>query len=210
MRAANFGNILHSFYLQDEIYFERNDLTLTFGLRYEKFTSDDRPVYNPTFSTANGIRNDGNIDGLDIVMPRFGFEWGATDNVRVRGGIGLYAGGNPNVWLSNAWSNDGLTNAQFRSDYFDSATVLPGMPDSLVLSGGGRPGYDVPQELVDAVAAVTPQDANDSNIVLIDPDYKQPGQWKMALGATFDMPEWGMTADVDLIHGRMVDFGSLR
>ena len=203
--AAKFGNILHSFYLQDEIYFERNDLTLTFGLRYEKFTSDDRPVFNQAFTTANGIPNNSNIDGLDIVMPRFGFEWGATDNIRVRGGLGLYAGGNPNVWLSNAWSNDGLTNAQFQFNYFDSATVLPGMPDSLALSGSGRPGYDVPQEMFDAVAAVSPADANDSRLVIIDPDYKQPGQWKLALGATFELPEWGVTADVDLIHGRMVD-----
>ena len=203
--AANFGNTLHSFYLQDEMYFADNDLTLVFGLRYEKFTSDDRPVFNQTFTAANGIPNNANIDGLDLVMPRFGFTWGISDTLRLRGGAGLYAGGNPNVWLSNAWSNDGLTNAQFQFNYFDSATVLPGSPDSLPLIGAGRPGYDVPQEMFDAVAAVSPSDANDSNIVLIDPDYKQPGQWKFALGATWELPEAGISMDFDIIHGRMVD-----
>ena len=186
------------------MYFADTDLTLVFGLRYEKFTSDDRPVFNQTFSNANGFRNDANIDGLDLVMPRFGFTWGISDTLRLRGGAGLYAGGNPNVWLSNAWSNDGLTNAQFRFDYFDSATVLPGMADSLELSGS-RPGYDVPQEMIDAVLAVSPTDANDSNIVLIDPDYQQPGQWKFALGATWELPEYGISTDFDIIHGRMVN-----
>ena len=82
---------------------------------------------------------------------------------------GLYAGGNPNVWISNSYSNDGVTNAQFTYSNFDAAgTVLPGSPDSIPLTGAGRPGYDVPQELVDNVAAVSPADANDSNLALID------------------------------------------
>jgi len=203
--AANFGNVLHSVYLQDEIFFDQHNLTIVAGLRYEWFTSDDRPVFNQTFTEANGIRNDANIDDLDLVMPRFGFTWGIRDDLELRGGIGLYAGGNPNVWLSNAWSNDGLTNAQFQFNYFDSATVLPGFEDTLDLVGSGRPGYDVPQEMFDAVAAVSPSDANDSNIVLIDPNYKQPSQWKFALGATYDLPFGDITADFDILHTQAQD-----
>jgi hypothetical protein len=202
--AANFGNKLHSFYIQDEIFFDDIDLTIVAGFRYETFTSEDRPVFNQTFAGANGLPNNANIDGLDLVMPRLGFTWGMRDNLQLRGGIGLYAGGNPNVWLSNAWSNDGLTNAQFQFNYFDSATVLPGMPDSLPLIGN-RPGYDVPQEMFDAVAAVSPTDANDSNIVLIDPSYKQPSQWKFAIGATYDLPFGDIVADFDILHSRAVD-----
>ena len=203
--AANFGNKLHSFYLQDELFFDSLDLTLVAGFRYEKFTSSDAPAFNPTFTAANGIPNNANIDGLTLIMPRLGFTWGVRDNLELRGGIGLYAGGNPNVWLSNAWSNDGLTNAQFQFNYFDSATVLPGMPDSLPLIRGSRPGYDVPQEMFDAVAAVTPTDANDSNIVLIDPNYKQPSQWKFAFGATYDLPFGDIVADFDILHTRALD-----
>ncbi|MDH3440863.1 MAG: TonB-dependent receptor, partial [Gammaproteobacteria bacterium] len=202
--AAKFGNTLHSFYIQDEIFFDDIDLTVVAGFRYENFTSDDAPVFNQTFTSANGIPNNANIDGLDLIMPRLGFTWGYREDLQLRGGVGLYAGGNPNVWLSNAWSNDGLTNAQFQFNYFDSATVLPGMPDSLPLSGS-RPGYDVPQEMVDAVLAVTPTDANDSRIVLIDPKYKQPAQWKFAFGATWDMPIWDITADFDILHTRAQD-----
>ena len=202
--AAKFGNTLHSFYIQDEIFFDAMDLTVVAGLRYETFTSDDRPKANPTFINATGMRNDANIDGLSLIMPRLGFTWAARDDLQLRGGVGLYAGGNPNVWLSNAWTSDGISNAQFRFNYFDSATVLPGMIDSLPLSGS-RPGYDVPQEMYDAVAAITPADGNDSGLVLIDPNYKQPAQWKFALGATYDLPWMDVTADFDILHTKAVD-----
>ena len=204
--AAQFGNTLHSFYIQDEILFDDKDLSVVFGLRYETFESSDRPNFNQTFTDANGgLRNDANIDGLDILLPRLGFTWGARDDVSVRGGVGLYTGGNPNVWLSNAWSNDGLTNVQLQNNYFDSATVLPGFADSLPLVGSGRPGYDIPQELFDEVAATTAANASDSRLVLIDPNYKQPAQWKYALGATWDMPWWEITADLDVLHTEAID-----
>lgn len=204
--AASFSNTLNALYIQDEIFFDRYDLTIVAGLRYEFFESSDRPRFNQTFTDIYGIRNDANIDGLDLLMPRIGVTWGVRDDLTLRGGVGLYSGGNPNVWISNAWSNDGLTNAQFQFNYFDSATVLPGSPDSLVLSGDQRPGFDVPQEMVDAVLAVTEADAVDSNLVLIDPDYDQPSEWKFALGGTWDMP-WlgGMTLDFDYLHTRSND-----
>ena len=72
-------------------------------------------------------------------------------------------------------------------------------------SGSCRPGYDVPQELFDNVAAVTPTDANDENIVFLDPNYKQPAQWKFHFGGTWDSPLWDTTIDFDILHGRMVD-----
>ncbi len=94
--AAVFSNTLNALYIQDEIFVDHLDLTLTAGLRYEWFESSDRPVYNDTFTQANGgLRNDANIDGLDLLMPRFGFTWGARDDLELRGGIGLYSGGNP-------------------------------------------------------------------------------------------------------------------
>lgn len=202
--AANFSNVLNSLYLQDEIFFDALDLTVTAGVRYEWFESDDRPVYNQTFTAANsGLRNDANIDGLSLIMPRVGFTWGVRDDLELRGGFGLYSGGNPNVWISNAWSNDGLTNAQFRLNNFGGGlSVLPGVSGSAPLSGDGRPGFDVPQSLVDDVLGVTPADANDSFLVILDPNYKQPSEWKFALGGTWDMPWADIEMQIDYMHSR--------
>ena len=69
---------------------------------------DDRPQFNQAFTTLTGVRNDANMDGVDLWMPRLGFTWEANYNLTVRGGVGLYSGGNPNVWITNAWSNDGI------------------------------------------------------------------------------------------------------
>lgn len=208
--AAVFANRLNALYIQDEMFFDAMDLTVVAGLRYEWFTSSDRPTFNQAFTDAIGIRNDANIDGVDLLMPRVGFTWGIRDDLTLRGGAGLYSGGNPNVWISNAWSNDGLTNAQFRRDEddyssitgVDTFTVLPGFADSVPLSGAGMPGFDVPQILVDDVAAVSVADANDSFLALIDPNYEQPREWKFAFGGTWDTPWADIVLDFDYLHSR--------
>ena len=231
--AAQFSNVLNSLYVQDELFFDNADLTITAGVRYEWFESSDRPKFNQAFTDANGgLRNDGNINGLDLLMPRLGFKWGISDDVTLRGGIGLYSGGNPNVWLSNAWSNDGVSNVQTGSwnedeffpcensgwpDYVpevpcggldgdintldpaDGITILPGFVDSVALSGGGSPHVDIPQDMIDFVAARTADDASTGRIVLIDPSYEQPSEWKLALGATWDLAN-GMTLDFDYLR----------
>ncbi len=221
--AAEFSNILHSLYIQDEIFIDHLDLTVVAGLRYETFESDDRPKFHQNFLDATGIRNDANIDGVDLLMPRVGFTWGVRDDLTLRGGVGLYSGGNPNVWISNAWSNDGITNVQLggfsgwdedeffptgtlpNGDPADSFTVLPGSPDSIALSGNGDPNRDIPQAQIDAVAASTALTASPRGMVLIDPNYEQPSEWKFALGGTWDMPWYDMTLDFDYMHTKGVD-----
>ncbi len=200
--GASFANTLNSVYVQDEIFFDEHDLTVVAGLRYEFFTSSDRPNFNPTFAAANGgLRNDENIDGLSLVMPRLGVTWLPMARLSVRGSAGLYSGGNPNVWISNAWSNDGLTNVQLQLRNFGSdRSVLDG---SIPLTGN-RPGYDIPQELFDQVAAVTPANASDSFLVLIDPNYDQPSEWKYSLGATYRFAS-GYQLDVDYLHTELQD-----
>ena len=211
--AANFTNTLNTFYVQDELYLDDYDLTIVAGLRYDWFESSDKPAYNETFSLANGFRNDANIDGLDLLMPRIGFTWEAREDLSVRGGIGLYSGGNPNVWISNAWSNDGLTNVQWASwgagsvlgDWDGDYTYFGDNPD-IVLGGAGRPLYDIPQDALDYVASVSgPEFGVNSRLVVIDPNYEQPSEWKFALGATWDMPWWGITADIDYLHTKQND-----
>lgn len=197
--AASFSNTLNTLYIQDEYYIAEYALTLVGGLRYDFFTSDDRPNYNPTFTAANnGLRNDANIDGLDIWMPRFGFNWEASNNLSVRGGLGVFSGGNPNVWISNAWSKDGITNVEREEEDLEESIF------DLQLSGDGRPGYDVPQSLVDEILAVTPEEASYSKVVILDPEYDQPSELKLSLGMTYEYDN-GLTVDIDLLSSRLRD-----
>jgi hypothetical protein len=193
--AANFSNDLDVFYVQDEWHIPDYNLTLVGGLRYERYSMSDRPNFNQAFTSLTGVRNDANIDGVDLLMPRLGFTWEIDYNLTLRGGIGLYSGGNPNVWMTNAWSNDGITNVQTRYNNFDASESVF---TDVALSGSGRPGYDVPQSLVDQVVNTSAADANDSFVVLIDPNYEQPSEWKYSLGATYSFNN-GLTLDGDVI-----------
>ena len=190
--GASFISDLTTFYIQDEYFFENIDLTLVGGLRYERFGTDDRPAFNQAFADLYGFANNANIDGVDILMPRIGFTWNKNDTTTIRGGLGLFSGGNPNVWISNSYSNDGLTNVQLRQSFDDSLFDLP-------LTGAGRPGFDVPQALFDGVASTTGDDAATSRLALVDPNYKQPNELKLALGATIDLPK-GVTLDTDILY----------
>jgi hypothetical protein len=195
--AADYTNVQNSLYIQDEIYFPNSDFTLTAGLRFDWFTSDDSPNYNDALSTAIGIRNDAGLDGLNILMPRVGFNWGMRNDLTLRGGVGLFSGGNPNVWLSNAWSNDGITNVQERANYFGNSLVYPGGEVALTETMGG--GL-VPTSLYDEVAATTAENGSIFFTNLLDPGYEQPREWKYAIGATWEMPWGGITADIDYMY----------
>jgi len=197
--AAEYTNVGNSVYLQDEIYFPNSDFTLTAGLRFDWFTSDDTPVFNQALTDAVGIRNDNGLDGLNVLMPRVGFNWGMRDDLTLRGGIGLFSGGNPNVWLSNAWSNDGITNVQPRETYGGSLVVVPGPNGEVPLTQTGGGGL-VPTSLWDTVAATGVDSGSIFFTNSLDPNYEMPREWKYALGATWDMPWGGWSVDMDYMY----------
>lgn len=199
--AAQFTNIQNAIYIQDEMYFADRDLTVVAGLRYEWLESDDTPRYNSSLSEAIGVRNDSGIDGTDLLMPRLGFTWGWRDDVTLRGGIGLYSGGNPNVWLGNAWSRDGITVVQLQNRYYHDESIF----GDIELVSGAPIGGAVPQEMYDEIAAISGDEGSIYYNNLIDPDYEAPSEWKFALGATWDMPWGGITADFDYMYTKLQD-----
>ena len=175
--AANFVYDINSLYLQDEYRFDDLGLTLTGGLRYEWYATGDDPVENPAFASAYGFSNSQSVDGMSLLQPRLGFNWNVNDMVELHGGIGLYSGGNPNVWISNNYSNDGVTQIEsslFADDF--AGTSLFDIPTA----GDGRPVYDIPQELYDRIAAGM---GSAGGVNSLDPDFDVPSEWKYALGA---------------------------
>ena len=98
---------IDTIYLQDK-WVATDELTLTYGLRYTKYSNDDLPALNQNFVDRHGYSNQGNFDGLDLLEPRVGFTYTYDDDTVIRGGFGLFGGGGPNVWLSNSYGNDGV------------------------------------------------------------------------------------------------------
>ncbi|MEM9495931.1 MAG: TonB-dependent receptor [Pseudomonadota bacterium] len=180
--AAELKFSVNTAYLQDQISLDDYGLNITAGVRFDWYTSSDTPAENQNFIDRNGFSNTSTFDGKSLIQPRFGVNWDATDSLTVRAGAGIYSGGNPNVWLSNSFQNDGLTTIQLRRGDTD-LNALTFINDE---GGSGRPFYGVPQVLVDEVANGTVN----TGVNAIDPDFDIPSQWKAAFGVTydFDMP----------------------
>ncbi len=193
--AGEFEYAINTLYFQDKYRLPSADVTITAGLRYDWYTSDDLPTNNPNFEQRYGFSNQQNLDGKDLLQPRLGINWVVNDDLEVRGGIGLYSGGNPNVWISNSYSNDGVRNRQFN----ERNVRLLG-PNAAALVGQGRPGYDVPQSLFDRVGG----SAVDVSTNVTDPNFKIPSEWKYALGATYTFLD-GYTLSADVIHSKKQD-----
>jgi len=169
--AAQFDYEINTLYLQDEWIVGDGAVTIVGGVRYEWYESNDLPRENANFIARNGYTNAKNFDGLDLWQPRLGFNWEATPTLNVYGGIGLYSGGNPNVWLANNFQSDGQTQVEFQD-----RTSQPLFQK--VWTGSGRPIWDIPQNLYDQVANGTANSA----VNAIDPNFELPSNWKYSLG----------------------------
>ncbi|WGL17144.1 TonB-dependent receptor [Microbulbifer bruguierae] len=192
--AAEFGYEINTLYAQDEFTFASVDLTLVGGLRYDWYTSSDTPPANADIEEAYGFSNQQNMDGLDLLQPRLGFNWNIDGNAEMHGGIGLYSGGNPNVWISNNYSNNGVTQLEV-SDR--SGTSLFDMD----WTGSGRPIYDIPQNLYDTVATA---ESGAGGVNLMDPDFEIPSVWKYALGGSYQF-ENGYLVSADWLYSDYKD-----
>ncbi len=164
-----------SFYIQDTWDYS-DKLTLQFGVRMEEYSMDQAPKYNSVLFDNHGIRNDTSLDGKDIVLPRFGFTYeqgdlGMMKDVTLRGGMGYFTGGRPNVWMGGTFSNDGIgiQNASvplsaaagfngFDTTPFDSYIYQPG-------AAGFRPAY----------------------ADIMDPDFELPKDMKMSIGIDWEL-----------------------
>lgn len=153
--AASWGYDHWAFFVQDT-WSVTPDFELNFGVRYERFAQSDSPAFSQAINDEYGVDTSHNLDGNDLIMPRVGFFWRPWDRANVSGGIGLYAGGDPKVWTSNAFQN-----ATFGA--------FAGNVANIDLT-------QVPQQLIDEVAQGTAVP-----IDYIDEDFNTPSDWKASL-----------------------------
>lgn len=118
---ADFAWDVTGFFVQDN-WTVTPDLTLQYGLRYEMFNTGDEPLRNLGFEEAFGFSNTGTLDGENIIQPRIGFNWqpsGLDYQAQLRGGVGVFRGRSPGVWITNPFSNPGGTIDVFQCDSQD-------------------------------------------------------------------------------------------
>jgi hypothetical protein len=141
VKSGQFG-----LYLQDKFEISRN-LQLTYGARIDIPVMFTNPTTNVEFNAYSftkgfGVRVGEMPTAKVMWSPRFGFRWYANDthNTLVRGGLGLFTGRVPFVWLSNAFSNTGieLTGTTINDKAsIPAVTSDPNVLSNLITSGAG-------------------------------------------------------------------------
>lgn len=157
-------------YIEDN-WAVNDELDISYGLRYERLGSSDQPNLNTNFQNTYGFANTENLDGLDVILPRFGFKYYVSDDVTIRGGIGRYSGGKPNVWVANSFTNDGITFVELDNDVSSDLVRDPANVDFT----------KVPQVAQDALVSGT------GSTNYVDPNYKMPTDWRVQLGADMEI-----------------------
>lgn len=101
-----------SAYAQD-VWSASKNFKLTYGLRVDLPIISSKPAENKSFDSAFaafGVRTDQVPEKKLLFSPRIGFNWDVHSDasLQIRGGLGLFTGRVPFVWVSNQLSNTGV------------------------------------------------------------------------------------------------------
>lgn len=217
--AANFKYDTTSLFLQDT-WDVSDPLSLTYGLRYDMYSVKDKPALNPNFVARYGFNNQETYDGIGVLMPRLAFDWRPVDTVKVSGGLGLFSGGLPDVFLSNSFSNTGILDNTLtfqRSLTAANATSLL----ATAAQGGGfitettgavncvaTPatclaalnvgvnssfGTSIPASVQAALGGSTVPATSETNSIV--PGFKMPSDWRTNLAVNWEVGDgWNLNA----------------
>jgi hypothetical protein len=162
--AADYTYRSLGLFVQDQ-WTVNDALTLTFGLRGDRPTVDHDPQYNPLAQAAFGYDNSDVGLGKILWQPRLGFNYNFAGDRRMqlRGGVGLFMGDAPQVWISNSYNTTGLNYINYSFSAFNPALRFNGAP----------------------IVPTTPGSST-QNVSFTSPDFEQPSVWKANLAFDTD------------------------
>ncbi len=211
--AARFSTQIYTVGLQDD-WDVTDTLQVSIGARYDLYHNPNRPPLNPNFRDRNGFSNRETFSGLGAFQPRFGFNWKALDRLIIRGGVGIFAGGTPDVFLSNSFSNTGqLTNFIDISRVAGAnlCNVAANVPNRAAICSGaltGVTGRDFPGAVTSFLTSNTASLAA-APVNAIDPDFQLPKQLRATLSANYEA-DLGPLGDgwlfgADVLYGNVLN-----
>ncbi|OHE81438.1 MAG: Oar protein [Lysobacterales bacterium GWF1_69_6] len=180
-------------FLQDTWSVNYN-LTLMFGLRYDAPDFDEQKLYNEYVSNIYGYDNSNTVD-VSILQPRFGFNY-TFDSERptqVRGGLGLFQGASPNVWIAGAYQNTGLNYVQYEER--SAGNFFPEVPPYIPDTGLNPACNPVP----------TLSSCPRQNVDIIAPDFALPSVWKANIAFEHELPWHGIVFSAEALATNVKD-----
>lgn len=203
--AASFGRRIYSVYAQDD-WTVNDRLDVSLGVRVQWYDGD-APRANPNFMERYGFTNAIPFSKLDpVILPRASFTYdldteGLFEGARLTGGVGMFSGGDPVVYFSNAFSNNGFSTGLGTS--LDCATT----PSNVLDVGGNFTGF--PQCVTDAGSNVAAGGLSDTQST--DPNFNVPTVLRANLGVDtgLNISESGFLSGwnlkLDYIYSKFID-----
>lgn len=164
------------------------EFTLMYGVRVDKPDFSNQRLYNARIQEAFGYNNTQTVD-KQLVQPRIGFNWSPISDLRaqLRGGVGLFSGTAPNVWLSGSYSNTGLNYVEY----------------DLNSSRGPKP-LQFSAQVPPSTAGLNPR-AGRHNVDIVEPGLRLPSVWKANLAWEQELGWQDLVFSVELLATKVKD-----
>jgi outer membrane receptor for ferrienterochelin and colicin len=184
-RPTQFKAGQYSLYANDQWRLQHG-VTLSLGLRADKPQFNTKPSFNPAVLSGIGYSTSATPSDSITLEPRVGFNWdiSAAGRQQLRGGVGVFQGRTPFVWISNNYGNTGI------EQVLKGCTTAACMP-------AFNPDPNT-QSKLDGVAGAV------QDVALSDPDFKFPRVLRSTLGYDRELP-FGIRATVEALYSKTLE-----
>ncbi|MDD2437902.1 MAG: carboxypeptidase regulatory-like domain-containing protein [Massilibacteroides sp.] len=192
--APSFNAAQLSLYAQDE-WAVTDRFRLTYGLRMDIPVFMDEPGSNDKFNRSAiaqeyNVATDQMPSSTPLFSPRAGFRWSLneTRNTLLRGGIGVFTGRIPFVWVSNSFSNTGVEYSRTRLQSKDMAAAI-------------ADGFKFQ---IDPAKQYTPSGRMTSEIDVVDKNFKFPQVFRANLAVEQMLP-YGIKGTLEGLYSKTLN-----
>lgn len=194
---SKFGAAQVGLYAQDEWQVARN-LKLTYGVRIDMPVYFDKPTANEAFNASEiaykyNVRNSRMPKSQPLFAPRVGFRWNPDTERKMllRGGVGVFTGRVPFVWISNSFANTGVELAQYNL----YSTRSPKLPDDFKFNINPNQQYD---------PAAAGASAQMSTICVMAKNFKMPQIFRVNLAFEYRLP-YDIKATIEGLYSKTLN-----
>lgn len=199
--GVGFNAMQLSLYAQDEWEVKKN-FRVMYGVRVDMPFFTTPPPVNDAFSKEaafSGYSTSELPKKRLLVAPRIGFNWDVFDNAstQIRGGVGLFTGRVPFVWVSNQYNNTGNL-------YTNVSLTNANVPLAL------RFNYDKDAPFLGQYSAANLQalganiSSRPANVNVTDPNFKFPQVFKTNLAVDQQLP-WGIIGTAEFNFSKTIN-----
>jgi hypothetical protein len=188
-QRAEFDVNQFGFYAGDQ-WAVNPQLGLTMGVRMDYPKFPDKPTANPAAVENFGVKSDQVPDKI-LFSPRMGFNYdlAGKGKSQLRGGLGVFSGRTPYVWISNQFGNTGIEFQRL------SYSVRTPITEANHIPFEADP-YNQPTNVGSAAT---------NEIDLIDKDFSFPQLMRANLAYDMETGIWGTVLTAELIYSKVLN-----